>query len=108
MSWRKTYSARITTAAAAVKTICSGQRWFLSGNTSMPQTLVQALVQRVWHRAGTLGADIFAHCTALSVLWPAPGKGLRWCGGDCELLCGSHPGLDPPGGEEHAMTLHAQ
>jgi len=55
MPWRKTYSFRITTATAAVKTICSGQRGFLSGNVSMLQTLVQALVQRVWHRAGTLG-----------------------------------------------------
>src|SRR5215510_10667172 len=29
-----------------------------------------------------LGANIFAYRPTLPVLWPAPGEGLRWCGGD--------------------------
>lgn len=44
MSWRQAYVSRITTAHHAVAAIRSGSRVFLSGNASMPKTLVQALV----------------------------------------------------------------
>ncbi|MCC7119451.1 MAG: acetyl-CoA hydrolase/transferase family protein [Anaerolineales bacterium] len=39
------YQTRTTTAQEAVKTIQSGQRIFLSGNASVPQTLLAALVE---------------------------------------------------------------
>jgi acetyl-CoA hydrolase len=41
-----TYRARVTTAAAAVSHIRSGQRVFLTGNCSVPQIVVSALVER--------------------------------------------------------------
>ena len=57
--------------------------------------------------ASALGADMFDHRTAVPVLWTAPGKGLRWCRGDRQLLCGGNPGTDPVGDEEYAMIAHA-
>jgi 4-hydroxybutyrate CoA-transferase len=41
-----TYRARVTTAEEAVSHIQSGQRVFLTGNCSVPQVVVSALVQR--------------------------------------------------------------
>lgn len=46
MSWVMKYRERITTAEEAVKTIQSGQRVFLTGNCSVPQQLLGALVDR--------------------------------------------------------------
>jgi 4-hydroxybutyrate CoA-transferase len=46
VSWMDTYRARVATAEAAVSYIQSGQRVFLSGNCSVPQVVVSALVQR--------------------------------------------------------------
>ncbi|MCB0102974.1 MAG: acetyl-CoA hydrolase/transferase family protein [Anaerolineales bacterium] len=39
------YQSRVTTAAEAVKVIKSGQRVFLTGNVSVPKTLLAALVE---------------------------------------------------------------
>jgi 4-hydroxybutyrate CoA-transferase len=44
MSWMKRYEARLKTADEAVKPIRSGQRIFLTGNCSVPQKLLDALV----------------------------------------------------------------
>jgi 4-hydroxybutyrate CoA-transferase len=46
MSWMKTYESRVTTAAEAVKAIKSGDHIFLTGNCSVPQKLMEALVAR--------------------------------------------------------------
>ncbi len=46
MSWMKTYKSRVTTAEEAVKAIKSRDRIFLTGNCSVPQTLLKALVAR--------------------------------------------------------------
>jgi len=46
MSWTKHFQDRITTAKEAVKAIQSGQRVFLTGNCSVPQILLEALVER--------------------------------------------------------------
>lgn len=46
MTWMKTYESRVTTAEEAVKAIKSGDRIFLTGNCSVPQVLMQALVAR--------------------------------------------------------------
>jgi 4-hydroxybutyrate CoA-transferase len=46
MSWLKQYESRITTAEKAVRVIQSGQRVFLTGNCSVPQKLLSALVDR--------------------------------------------------------------
>ena len=46
MSWAEQYAARVMTAEQAVKDIQSGQRVFLTGNCSVPQHLLQALVAR--------------------------------------------------------------
>ena len=40
------YAERVTTAAGAVRRITSGMRVYLTGNCSVPQTLLSALVQR--------------------------------------------------------------
>lgn len=40
------YAERVTTAAEAVRRITSGMRVYLTGNCSVPQTLLSALVQR--------------------------------------------------------------
>lgn len=45
MTWLKRYESRLTTAVEAVKPIQSGQRVFLTGNCSVPQQLLDALVQ---------------------------------------------------------------
>ena len=39
------YQSRVTTAQEAVKAIKSGQRVFLTGNVSVPQKLLAALVE---------------------------------------------------------------
>ncbi len=48
--WEKIYHERMTTPEEAVQHIRSGQRIFLTGNCSVPQHLLRALVQRA--RAG--------------------------------------------------------
>lgn len=48
--WERIYHERMTTAEEAVKHIMSGQRVFLTGNCSVPQKLLAALVRRA--RAG--------------------------------------------------------
>ncbi len=48
--WERIYHERMTTAEEAVKHITSGQRVFLTGNCSVPQKLLAALVRRA--RAG--------------------------------------------------------
>ncbi len=48
--WERIYHERMTTAEEAVQVIQSGQRVFLTGNCSVPQTLLKALVKRA--RAG--------------------------------------------------------
>ncbi len=46
MSWLKKYESRLTTAEQAVQAIESGNRIFLTGNCSVPQKLLSALVDR--------------------------------------------------------------
>ena len=46
MSWMDTYRKRVVTADAAVSRITSGQRVFMTGNCSVPQVVVGALVRR--------------------------------------------------------------
>lgn len=46
MNWLSQYQPRVTTAEEAVKVIGSGRRVFLSGNASVPQKLLGALVAR--------------------------------------------------------------
>ncbi len=45
-SWEKTYHERIVTADEALQVVQSAQRIFMTGNCSMPETLVQALARR--------------------------------------------------------------
>ncbi len=45
MSWVQKYESRLTTAEEAVQPIQSGQRIFLTGNCSVPQKLLGALVE---------------------------------------------------------------
>ncbi len=45
MTWAKIYESRIVTAEEAVKVIKSGQRLFLTGNCSVPQKVLDALVR---------------------------------------------------------------
>ena len=45
-SWSKIYESKVTTAEQAVKAIKSGDRIFLTGNCSVPQVLLGALVNR--------------------------------------------------------------
>ncbi|MDH7486070.1 MAG: acetyl-CoA hydrolase/transferase C-terminal domain-containing protein [Anaerolineae bacterium] len=45
-SWSKIYESKVTTAEEAVKAIKSGDRIFLTGNCSVPQVLLGALVAR--------------------------------------------------------------
>ena len=45
-SWYKIYESKVTTAEQAVKAIKSGDRIFLTGNCSVPQVLLGALVNR--------------------------------------------------------------
>jgi 4-hydroxybutyrate CoA-transferase len=46
MSWQDIYNSKITTADDAVRQIKSGNRIFLTGNCSVPQELLAALVRR--------------------------------------------------------------
>ena len=46
MSWHDIYKSKITTADEAMKSIRSGDRIFLTGNSSVPQELLDALVRR--------------------------------------------------------------
>lgn len=46
MSWIEIYKSRITSAEEAMLALRSGQRIFLTGNCSVPQTLLSALVER--------------------------------------------------------------
>jgi 4-hydroxybutyrate CoA-transferase len=46
MNWTEIYNKRLTTAEEAVKQIQSGMRVFLTGNCSVPQTVLAALVKR--------------------------------------------------------------
>jgi len=46
MNWSKTYEQRLTSAENAVKMIQSGMRVFLTGNCSVPQVVLKALVDR--------------------------------------------------------------
>ncbi len=46
MSWQSIYKSKVTTADQAVRSIQSGDRVFLTGNTSVPQELLAALVRR--------------------------------------------------------------
>ena len=45
-SWSKIYESKITSAEEAVKAVQSGHRVFLTGNCSVPQALIGALVRR--------------------------------------------------------------
>ncbi len=49
MDWTKIYESRITTAQEAVKAIQSGNRIFLTGNVSVPQKVLGALVDHAPH-----------------------------------------------------------
>ena len=46
MAWNNLYQSRVTTAEKAVEVIHSGNRIFLTGNVSVPKTLLGALVKR--------------------------------------------------------------
>jgi 4-hydroxybutyrate CoA-transferase len=46
MGWQEIYNRKTTTAGEAVKCIKSGDRVFLTGNCSVPQELLAALVER--------------------------------------------------------------
>jgi 4-hydroxybutyrate CoA-transferase len=46
MGWNNLYQSRVTTAEQAVEVIQSGNRIFLTGNVSVPKTLLGALVKR--------------------------------------------------------------
>jgi 4-hydroxybutyrate CoA-transferase len=45
MDWQSIYKTRMTTAGEAVKSILSGNRIFMTGNVSVPQKLLGALVE---------------------------------------------------------------
>ncbi len=45
MDWNSIYQSRVVTAQEAVRAIRSGQRIFLTGNVSVPQTILSALVE---------------------------------------------------------------
>ncbi|MFN2282228.1 MAG: acetyl-CoA hydrolase/transferase family protein, partial [Anaerolineales bacterium] len=46
MSWTEQYQSKVVTAAEAVKAVKSGDRIFLTGNCSVPKTILAALVDR--------------------------------------------------------------
>ena len=46
MSWKSIYQSRVVSADDAVKVINSGNRLFMTGNVSVPKTLLAALVRR--------------------------------------------------------------
>jgi acetyl-CoA hydrolase len=61
MDWTKIYESRITTAQEAVKAIQSGNRIFLTGNVSVPQKVLGALVD---HAPNLTDVEI---CQALTI-----------------------------------------
>ncbi len=61
MNWTYAYQSRIVSAQDAVRTIKSGSRIFLTGNVSVPQTLLSALVD---HAPNLEDVEI---CQALSI-----------------------------------------
>src|SRR5512142_587839 len=61
MDWGSQYKSRVVTADEAVEVIQSGNRLFMTGNVSVPQKLLAALVKR---SAGLQNVEI---CQALSV-----------------------------------------
>jgi 4-hydroxybutyrate CoA-transferase len=61
MDWNQIYKERLTTAEEAVKVIKSGNRVFMTGNVSVPQTLIAALVD---YAPNITGVEL---CQALSV-----------------------------------------
>jgi acetyl-CoA hydrolase len=63
MSWMKTYESRVTSAEEAVRAVRSGDRIFLTGNCSVPQKLLEALVARA--RAGELENVEICHALTL-------------------------------------------
>ena len=46
MDWTSQYKSRVTTAEQAIKSIDSGNRVFMTGNVSVPQKLLAALVEQ--------------------------------------------------------------
>jgi len=46
MSWTDQYKQKVVTPAEAVKAVKSGDRIFLTGNCSVPKTILSALVDR--------------------------------------------------------------
>jgi len=52
MNWLKLYQSRITTAENAIRVVRSGQRVYIGGGCAVPQTLVNALVQRASELSG--------------------------------------------------------
>ena len=44
MSWQSIYQSKVTSAEKAIRAIKSGDRVFLTGNCSIPKTLLEALV----------------------------------------------------------------
>ena len=61
MDWNSIYQSRITTAEEAVRVIKSGMRIFLTGNVSVPQEVLAALVE---HAPSLTGVEI---CQALTI-----------------------------------------
>jgi acetyl-CoA hydrolase len=61
MEWNKIYNDRLTSAEEAVKAIKSGNRIFMTGNVSVPQKLLAALVDYAPH---VKGVEL---CQALSI-----------------------------------------
>lgn len=46
MSWKSIYQSRVVSADEAIKAVNSGNRLFMTGNVSVPKTLLAALVRR--------------------------------------------------------------
>ncbi len=61
MDWTSQYQSRVTTAEQAIKSVVSGNRVFMTGNVSVPQKLLAALVA---HAPDLKDVEI---CQALSV-----------------------------------------
>lgn len=68
MDWTNLYKSRVTTAEEAVRSIKSGNRVFLTGNVSVPQTVLAALVKYAPELTGveivqvlTIGAADYVH-----------------------------------------------
>ena len=70
MSWREVYASKVTSAAEAVAAaVKSGDRVFLTGNCSVPQLLVQALVE---HAPQVQDVEIAQTLTVGPASWIAP------------------------------------